>query len=158
MFFADLGQPVVGFININKIESTSKSHRASAGIKYIAKGWNSYFRACQELVFFKIHLEQTYQVTLNINKLQENFNWRDRCVFIDVYKPDDKLVTSGSTSLAGIGLRRTYRAIDSVATGRIPSLSCDTSTHTIKLGGPNIRQSLTHSEKITQVVITFHLQ
>ena len=74
------------------------------------------------------------------------------------YKADNKIATSGATSRAGLDLRRTYRAIDSVATGRIPSLSCDTSTHTIKLGGPNIRQSLTHSEKITQVVITFHLQ
>ena len=29
------------------------------------------------------------------------------------------------TSLADVDLRRTYRAIDSIATGRIPSLSCD---------------------------------
>ena len=52
--------------------------------------------------------------------------FRDRGVFIDVYKVDDKIVTSGATSLADIDLRRTYRAIDSVATGRIPSLFCDT--------------------------------
>ena len=51
--------------------------------------------------------------------------FRGRGVFIDVYKADDKIVTSGATSLADINLRRTYRAIDSVATGRIPSLFCD---------------------------------
>ena len=42
--------------------------------------------------------------------------FRGRGVFIDVYKADDKVVTSGATSLADIDLRRTYRAIDSVAT------------------------------------------
>ena len=41
-----------------------------------------------------------------------------------VYKADDKIATSGATSLATINLRRTYRAIDSVAIGRIPSLFC----------------------------------
>ena len=46
--------------------------------------------------------------------------FRGRGVFIDVYKANDKIVTS----LADIDLRRTYRAIDSVATGRIPSLFC----------------------------------
>ena len=51
--------------------------------------------------------------------------FRGRVVFTDVYKADDKIVTSGATSLADIDLRRTYRAIDSVATGRIPSLFCD---------------------------------
>ena len=62
-------------------------------------------------------------------------NWRfwlrQRCafskavsVFIDVYKADDKIATSGATSLAGLDLKRTYRAIDSVATGRIHSLFC----------------------------------
>ena len=40
-------------------------------------------------------------------------------LFIDVYKADDKTATSGTTSLADIDLRRTYRAIDSVATGKI---------------------------------------
>ena len=35
-------------------------------------------------------------------------------------------------SLADIDLRRTYRAIDSVATGRIPSLFCAVSTEMIK--------------------------
>ena len=48
--------------------------------------------------------------------------FRGRGVFIDVYKADDKIATSGATSLADIYLRRTYRAIDSVVTGRIPSL------------------------------------
>ena len=48
----------------------------------------------------------------------------DRGVFIDVYNADEKIVTSGATSLADINLQRTYRAIDSVATGRIPFLFC----------------------------------
>ena len=42
---------------------------------------------------------------------------RGRGVFINVYKADDEIDTSGATSLADIDLRRTYRAIDSVATG-----------------------------------------
>ena len=50
--------------------------------------------------------------------------FRDRGVFIDVYKADNKLATSGATSLADIYLLRIYRAIGSVATGRIPSLFC----------------------------------
>ena len=45
-------------------------------------------------------------------------------MYIDVYKANDKIATSGATSLTDIDLRRTYRAIDSVATGRIPSLFC----------------------------------
>ena len=55
----------------------------------------------------------------------EVYIFRDRGVFIDVYKADDKIATSGTTSLADIDLRRTYRAIDSVATGNIPSIFCD---------------------------------
>ena len=51
--------------------------------------------------------------------------FKGRRVFIDVYKADDKIAASGATSLADIDLRRTYRATDSVATGRIPSLFCD---------------------------------
>ena len=51
--------------------------------------------------------------------------FRGRGVFIDVYKGDDKVATSDATSLTDIDLRRTYRAKDSVATGRIPSLFCD---------------------------------
>ena len=46
--------------------------------------------------------------------------FRGRGVFIDVYKADDKIATSGTTLLADTDLRR----IDSVATGRIPSLFC----------------------------------
>ena len=56
----------------------------------------------------------------------EGYIFKGRGVFIDVYKADDKIFTSGATSLADINLRRTYRAIDSVATGRIPSLFCGT--------------------------------
>ena len=55
----------------------------------------------------------------------EVYIFRGRGVFIGVYKADDKLATSGATSLADIEQRKTYRAIDSVATGRIPSLFCD---------------------------------
>ena len=47
----------------------------------------------------------------------EVYIFRDRGVFIDVYKADDKIATSGAASLADIDLRRTCRAIDSVATG-----------------------------------------
>ena len=50
--------------------------------------------------------------------------FRGRGVFIDVYKADDKIATSGATSLADLDLRRTYRAMNSVATGRIPSIFC----------------------------------
>ena len=51
--------------------------------------------------------------------------FRDRGVFIDVYKADDKIATSGAKLLADIDLQRTYKAIDSAATGRIRSLFCD---------------------------------
>ena len=50
--------------------------------------------------------------------------FRDRGVFIDVYKADDKIVTSRAMSLADIDLRNN-RTIDIVTTGRIPSLFCD---------------------------------
>ena len=46
-------------------------------------------------------------------------------VYIDVYKGDDNFVTSGATLLSDLDLQETYRAIDSVATGKIPSLCCD---------------------------------
>ena len=55
--------------------------------------------------------------------------FKGKGVYIDVYKGDDKISTSGVTSLADIDLRRTYRAIDSVATGRIPSMFCDNSLY-----------------------------
>ena len=54
----------------------------------------------------------------------EVYIFRGRGVFIDVYKDDDKIATSGAMSLADTDLRKTYRAIDSVATGRIPFLFC----------------------------------
>ena len=50
--------------------------------------------------------------------------FRGRGVFIDVYKADDKVATSGATLLSDLDLQETYRAIESVITGRIPSLSC----------------------------------
>ena len=50
--------------------------------------------------------------------------FRGRGAFIDVYKVNNKIATSGATSLADIDLRRIYRAIYSVATGRIPLLFC----------------------------------
>ena len=52
--------------------------------------------------------------------------FRGRGVFINVYKADDNFVTSGTTLLSDLDLRETYRAIDSVVTGRLPSLSCAT--------------------------------
>ena len=45
-------------------------------------------------------------------------------VYVDVYKGDDSYVTSGAKLLSDLDLQETYRAIDSVATGRIPSLFC----------------------------------
>ena len=62
---------------------------------------------------------------LTVLSKAEVYIFKHKFVFIDVYKADDKIVTSGATPLADINLRRTYRAIDSVATGRIPSLFCD---------------------------------
>ena len=59
----------------------------------------------------------------------EVYIFRGRGVFIDVYKADDKIATSGTTLLADIDQRRTYKAIDSVATGRIPSLFCGYGIH-----------------------------
>ena len=45
-------------------------------------------------------------------------------VYIYVYKSDDNFATSDATLLSDLDLQETYRAIDSVATGRIPSLFC----------------------------------
>ena len=45
-------------------------------------------------------------------------------MYIDVYKGDDNFTTSGPTLLSDLDLQETYRSIDGVATGRIPSLSC----------------------------------
>ena len=59
--------------------------------------------------------------TLTILSKAVVYIFKDRGVFIDVYKADDEIATSGAKLLADINLRRTYRAIDSVATGRIPS-------------------------------------
>ena len=47
----------------------------------------------------------------------EVYIFKGRGVFIDVYKADDKIATSGATPLADIDLRRTVRATDSVAAG-----------------------------------------
>ena len=44
-------------------------------------------------------------------------------MYIDVFKGDDNFATSGATLLSGLDLQETYRAIDSVATGSLPSLS-----------------------------------
>ena len=62
------------------------------------------------------------QLTI-LSKAEVNI-FKGRGVFIDVYKADNKIATSGTTSLADMDLWRTYKAIDSVATGRIPSLFC----------------------------------
>ena len=45
-------------------------------------------------------------------------------MFINVYKGGGNFDTSGATLLSDLDLQETYRAIDSVATGRIPSLFC----------------------------------
>ena len=42
-------------------------------------------------------------------------------MYIGVYKADDNFVTSGAMLLSDLDLQETYRAIDSVATVRIPS-------------------------------------
>ena len=77
-----------------------------------------------------------YSTSSDINVTQltvlskaEMYIFKGRGVFIDVYKADDKIVASGATSLADINLWRTYRAIDSVAPGRIPSLFCEVSLY-----------------------------
>ena len=54
----------------------------------------------------------------------EVYIFKGRGVFIDVYKADDKITASSATLLADIDLQRTYRAIDTVATGRISFLFC----------------------------------
>ena len=65
--------------------------------------------------------------TLNVTQLAV---LRQRCTFskaevcIGVYKGDENFVTSGATLLSDLDLQETYRAIESVATGRIPSLFC----------------------------------
>ena len=61
---------------------------------------------------------------LTVLSKAEVYIFRGRGVFINVYKADDKIVTSGATSLADINLWGTYKAIDSVANGKIPSLFC----------------------------------
>ena len=66
-------------------------------------------------------------MTLNVTQLtvlRQRGTFSEADVYIDVYKSDDKFVTSGATLLSDLNLQETYRAIDSVATGRIPSLSC----------------------------------
>ena len=70
--------------------------------------------------------------------------FRGRGVFIDVYKADDKIATSGTMSLADIDLRKTYKAIDSVATGRIPSLFCDACLLLIIINFKKRLSSVTH--------------
>ena len=65
---------------------------------------------------------------LTILSKTEVYIFRGRGVFIDVYKADDKIPTSGVTLLTDIDLQRTYTARDSVATGRIPSLFCANSS------------------------------
>ena len=55
----------------------------------------------------------------------EVYTFRGRGVFIDVYEGDENFVTSGATLLSNLDLQETYKAIESVATGKIPSLFCD---------------------------------
>ena len=46
-------------------------------------------------------------------------------MYIDVYKTDDNFATSGAMLLSDLDLQEAYKAIDGVATGRIPSSFCD---------------------------------
>ena len=73
----------------------------------------------------KVFYQQPHQCDPIDGSETEEYIFRSRGIFINVYKADDKIATFSVTSLADINLRRTYRAIDSVATGRIPSLFCD---------------------------------
>ena len=68
--------------------------------------------------------------TLNVTQLtvlRQRCTFSEADVYIDVYKGDDNFVTSGATLLSDLDPQETYRAIDSAATGRIPSLFCDIS-------------------------------
>ena len=66
----------------------------------------------------------TNVIQLTVLRQREVYIFKGGGVFIYVYKADDQISTSGATSPADLDLRRTYRAIDSVATGRIASLFC----------------------------------
>ena len=67
---------------------------------------------------------------------------RQRCtfsvteVYIDVSKGDDNFATSGATLLSDLDLQETYKAIDSVATGRILSLFCEASQFICEMTTP----------------------
>ena len=63
-------------------------------------------------------------IQLTVLTEAEVYIFKGRGVFIDVYKVDDNFVTSVTTLLSDLDLQDTYRAIDSVATGRIPYLFC----------------------------------
>ena len=65
----------------------------------------------------------TLKVT-QLTVLSQRCTFSEAEVYIDVYKDDDNFVTSGATLLPDLDLQETYRAIASVATGRIPSLFC----------------------------------
>ena len=122
MFLADVGQTatsrqrwqsVTGFIYIHQwIASNSKSRRASTGIKYIATGWSSYFRTCQELVFFKIPFEQT------LRPLYTSINCKQISTRISI-APCFKNCTPLSQKFIG-----SHCHAFSIATGRTPSLFC----------------------------------
>ena len=58
-------------------------------------------------------------------------------LFIDVYKAEDKIVTSGVTSLSDLDLRGTYIQSNSVATDSMPSLFCECSM--------SVQQSIVHT-------------
>ena len=65
--------------------------------------------------------------TLNVTQLtvlRQRCTFSEAEVYINVYKGDDNFSTAGPTLLSDLDLQKTYNAIDSVATGKIPSLSC----------------------------------
>ena len=71
-------------------------------------------------------------------------------MYIDVYKGDDNFDTSSTTLLSDLDLQETYRAIDSVATGRIPSLSCVDTKRTFEV---DLTTSSSEQNSKTAVVV-----
>ena len=50
-------------------------------------------------------------------------------MYIDVYEGDNNFVTSSATLLSDLDLQKTYKAINGVATSRMPSLICAPCLH-----------------------------
>ena len=76
--------------------------------------------------------------------LRQKCTFSDAEVYIDVYEGDDNFVTSGATLLSDLKLQETYRAIASVATGRILSLF---EIHTIRIISLRRDNSMIHTAR-----------